>query len=89
MDNTISEQRLYRNNGTLDFEAMERRLDELLAENNGVYPARGSVAIPYIRVMGKVPWWQRWLTRLGIIQFLMKHPRLYHPSRHVYHRLRR
>lgn len=84
-----SNQRLQRNSAALDFEALEARLEALLAADGAAPGVSERCIMPSAIASGRVVWWQKWLTRLGVVAFLMRHPGLYHPARRLYHRLRR
>ena len=91
MGDTTPKQRLQRNGDALVFEALEARLETLLAAEGegGRAGPSGRRVMPSVTAAGRVVWWQKWLTRLGVVAFLMRHPGLYHPARRLYHRLRR
>lgn len=93
MADKTPQQRLQHNSAALDFEALEARLETLLAaeaEGEGWRAGPSGCRVkPSVTAAGRIVWWQKWLTRLGVVAFLMRHPSLYHPAKRLYHRLRR
>lgn len=89
MSDIISKQRLQRNNAALDFEALEARLEALLVAGDGNSSMSECYDMTSTIGAGQVTWWKKWLTRLGVVSFLMRHPGLYYVARRLYHRLRR
>ncbi|MGM0534468.1 MAG: hypothetical protein ACQER5_00205 [Pseudomonadota bacterium] len=81
--------RLQRNGAALDFEALEARLETLLVAGGATPGVSERRDMASASASGRIAWWQKWLTRLGVVAFLMRHPGLYHPARRLYHRLRR